>query len=137
MTSVQVSSFVSDSTALANDAPFIGGIVANGVLGDYYNFLFGATFLYLPVLILIALCSYPYALGSVFDLSALRASMLVLYPLGAGFIKVAVNVLGAKQFNPILHKDFIESYYVWVLRDHDVPSPAITPSTFEVQFMHA
>ncbi|KAL7550727.1 hypothetical protein ACHAWF_013962, partial [Thalassiosira exigua] len=113
MTSVQASSFVSGSTALANVAPFIGGIVADGVLGDYYNILFGATFLYLPGLLLIALCSYPYALGQTFDLSALRAGMLVLYPLGAGFIKAAVNVLGAKQFHPILQKDFIESYYVW------------------------
>jgi len=112
MTSVQASSFVGESSALAYTAPFIGGIVADGLFGDYLNILLGTTLLYLPGLILIALCSYPYVLGQEFNTTALHVGMLVLWPLGAGFIKSVVNVLGAKQYHPVLQREMVESYYI-------------------------
>jgi len=112
LTSVQASSFVGASSALAYTAPFIGGIMADGLFGDYLNIILGTSFLYLPGLILIALCSYPYLLGNEFNTAALRAGMLVLWPLGAGFIKSVVNVYGAKQFHPVLQREMIESYYI-------------------------
>lgn len=112
LTSVQASSFVGASSALAYTAPFIGGIFADGLFGDYVNILLGTSLLYLPGLILIALCSYPYVLGDEFNMAALRAGMLVLWPLGAGFIKSVVNVLGAKQFHPVLQSEMVESYYI-------------------------
>lgn len=112
LTSVQASSFVGASSALAYTAPFIGGIFADGLFGDYVNILLGTSLLYLPGLILIALCSYPYVLGNEFNMAALQAGMLVLWPLGAGFIKSVVNVLGAKQFHPVLQSEMVESYYI-------------------------
>jgi len=112
MTSVKASSFVGVSTAIAYTSPFLGGILADGLFGDYMNILVGVILLYLPGLILIALCSYPYLLGTSFNMNALNAGMLVLWPLGAGFIKSVVNVFGAKQFHPKLQSDLIESYYV-------------------------
>lgn len=112
LTSIQASSFVGASSALAYTAPFIGGIMADGLFGDYVNILLGASLLYLPGLILIALCSYPYVLGDEFNMAALRAGMLVLWPLGAGFIKSVVNVLGAKQYHPVLQSEMVESYYI-------------------------
>jgi len=112
MTSVDASSFVSGSVALGMTAPFIGGVLADGLFGDYFGIIFGTSCLYIPGLLIIALCSYPYLLGDSFDVNALRAGMLVLWPLGMGFIKSIVNVFGAKQYHPKLQSDLIESYYI-------------------------
>ena len=72
-------------------------------------FSIGAYFL---GLVLIALLAYPHLLGQTFPTAFVKVSMLFLYPLGAGAIKALVNVMGAQQFHPILHKDPIMSYYV-------------------------
>jgi len=112
LTEIQASSFVSSSVAIAYTAPFVGGIVADGILGDYWNIIFGTGFLYIPGLILIALCSYPYVLGNTYNMSVLKAGMLALYPIGAGFIKSVVNIFGAKQYHPRLQSGLISSYYV-------------------------
>jgi len=112
MTSVDASSFVSGSVALGMTAPFIGGVLADGVFGDFWGIIFGTSCLYIPGLLIIALCSYPYLLGNSFDVNALRAGMLVLWPLGMGFIKSIVNVFGAKQYHPKFQSSLIESYYI-------------------------
>jgi proton-dependent oligopeptide transporter, POT family len=90
----------------------VGGILADGLLGDYWGILLGTSLLYIPGLLLIALTSYPYLLGETFDYNTLVAGMLVLYPLGAGFIKSMVNVFGAKQYHPTLQQPMVERYYV-------------------------
>lgn len=112
MTSVQASSYVSGSTAIAYSMPFVGGVIADGFMGDYWTVVFGTSILYFPGLLLLALTTIPYLLGPAFSQSALTASMLVLYPMGAGFIKSVVNVFGAKQYHPVLQTDMIEAYYV-------------------------
>ena len=61
---------------------------------------------------LIALSTIPELLGQVFNASALRWGLLVLWPIGTGTVKACVNVFGAKQFHPILQSSLIESYYV-------------------------
>lgn len=112
MSAVDAADFVSSSAALTAFAPLIGGVLADGLLGDYWNIVAGTFLFYIPGLLLIALCSYPRVLGDDFDKHALYAGMLVLWPLGTGLIKSAVNVFGAKQFHPQLQSDLIESYYV-------------------------
>jgi len=112
MTSVQATSFVSATIGLAYSAPFVGGVLADGLLGDYWEIIFGIVFFYLPGLVLVALTTYPYLLGTTFNMKALNAGMLVLFPLGTGFIKSVVNVFGAKQYHPTLQSSLIETYYV-------------------------
>jgi len=111
-TSVQAASFVSASTAVAYTTPFIGALLADVVLGDYHAILWGATLLYLPGLLLVALTTVPHLLGEEFNRTVLRIAVLFLWPLGTGIVKSVVNVFGAKQFHPILQSSFIESYYV-------------------------
>lgn len=73
LTAVQASTFVSSSQVVAYTAPFVGGIVADGLIGDYWNIISGTVFLYIPGLVLIALASYPYVLGDTFNMGALKA----------------------------------------------------------------
>jgi dipeptide/tripeptide permease len=112
MTSVEATSYTSTSIALAYTSPFIGGIVADGFLGDFWSILVGVSCFYLPGLILISLTTFPYLLGETFPIGVLTAGMLALMPLGTGFIKSVVNVFGAKQYHPLLQAALVESYYV-------------------------
>jgi dipeptide/tripeptide permease len=112
MTSVQAASYVSAGTAIAYSVPFLAGIIADGFLGEYFTILFGTCIFYIPGLLIIALTTIPYLLGQTFNESALKAGILVLYPLGDGFIKSVVNVFGAKQYHPLLQSDKIQTYYV-------------------------
>lgn len=112
MTSVGASSFVSISTAVAYTMPFVGAILADSLLGDYWSILFGAVVLYLPGLILITLSSVPNLLGETFNFAALSFGLLIMWPTGTGIVKSIVNVFGAKQFHPLLQSSLIESYYV-------------------------
>ena len=86
--------------------------MADGFIGDYWNIIFGTGFLYIPGLVLIALVSYPYVLGDTYNMGVLKVGMLVLYPIGAGFIKSVVNIFGAKQYHPRLQSGLVSSYYV-------------------------
>jgi POT family proton-dependent oligopeptide transporter len=112
MTSVGASSYVSISTAVAYTMPFVGAVLADSILGDYWAVLFGAVFLYIPGLLLITLSSVPHLLGETFNKTALSLGLLVLWPTGTGVVKSIVNVFGAKQFHPLLQSSLIESYYV-------------------------
>jgi proton-dependent oligopeptide transporter, POT family len=111
-TSVEASSYVSLSTAVAYTTPFIGAILADTVLGDYAAIAVGSIFLYLPGLLLVALTTIPGLLGETFNHKALSTAVLLLWPLGTGIVKSVVNVFGAKQFHPLLQSSMIESYYV-------------------------
>jgi len=112
LTSVDASSFVAFSTAVAYTTPFIGAICADALWGDYLSILIGSTCLYLPGVLLVALTTVPHLLGEEFNMGALSASVLVLWPLGTGIVKSVVNVFGAKQFHPLLQSSMIEQYYV-------------------------
>lgn len=112
MEAVQASSYVSVSTAIAYTMPFVGALLADCYLGEYYTIAVGAILFYIPGLTLIALTTIPEFLGPTFNHSALRWGLLALWPIGTGSVKSVVNVFGAKQFHPILQSSLIESYYV-------------------------
>jgi dipeptide/tripeptide permease len=112
MASVEASSYVSVTTAIAYTAPFCGAMLADKVLGDYTSVLFGCLFLYLPGLVLIALTTVPGLLGEEFNNFALKLGLLFFWPVGTGIVKSIVNVFGAKQFHPLLQSSLIETYYV-------------------------
>jgi proton-dependent oligopeptide transporter, POT family len=112
MTSVEASSYVSISVAVAYTTPFLGAFLADSLLGDYYGLLVGAVVFYLPGLTLIALTTIPKFLGSEFNNAALAFGLIFLWPTGTGIVKSIVNVFGAKQFHPLLQSSLIESYYV-------------------------
>lgn len=112
MTTTKAQSYVSTSTAITYTSPFIGGLIADMLLGDYFTITTFALLFYIPGLILIALTASPGLLGDTFNTTALTVGLLVLYPLGAGGIKSIVNVFGAKQYHPVLQSAQVETYYV-------------------------
>jgi proton-dependent oligopeptide transporter, POT family len=112
-TSVTATSYVSGVASVASIVPFVGGIVADGYLGDYWTLLAGAGLFYLPGLLLITLTTVPFLLGSTFNYAALSTALLGLCPIGAGLVKTVTSVYGAKQFHPVLQSSMIESYYVY------------------------
>ena len=112
MTTVQASQFVSSSVAITYSMPFLGALIADTFIGNYATILLFSVASYMPGLLLIALTAVPYLLGETFNMSALTAALLVLYPMGAGAIKACVNVMGAQQYHPVLQKKMIEAYYV-------------------------
>ena len=112
MSSVEASSYVSVSVAIAYTAPFFGAILADSMLGDYASILIGSLCFYLPGLLMMALTTMPGLLGEEFNESALKLGLLFLWPIGTGIVKSILNVFGAKQYHPLLQSSLIESYYV-------------------------
>ena len=109
----KASSFQSSSLAISNLAPFIVAIVADGFLGDFRTLLVALVCFLIPGVALIGLTAYPDLLGSTFNLTTLRVGMLWLYPIGAGAADVCTDVLGGKQFHPLLQQDNLQSYFIW------------------------
>lgn len=112
MSAVQASSLVSGGSAVACAAPFLGGMLADAILGDYWCILLATMILYVPGLLLIALTTVPDLLGPKFYPISLIIGMLILFPLGAGILQSTISVFGAKQYHPVLQTSMIESYYV-------------------------
>ena len=112
MSAVKASSYVSISVAAAYTAPFIGAVLADALLGDYWSILVGSLVFYLPGLFLIAFTTIPGFLGKEFNTAALGTGLLFLWPTGTGIVKSVVNIFGAKQFHPLCQSSMIESYYV-------------------------
>jgi proton-dependent oligopeptide transporter, POT family len=115
MTAVGASSYVSVAIAMGYTAPFLGALLADSFIGDYWSIVVGCTCFYLPGLFLIVLTTIPHVLGSwedEFPTRLLALGLLVLWPIGTGIVKSVINVFGAKQFHPILQSRCIESYYV-------------------------
>ena len=112
LTGVDASSMTSLSTAIAYSSPFVGAILADAVLGDFLVIALGTSLLYIPGMILIALTTIPGLLGETFNMGALRAGLVILYPMGAGCIKAVVNIFGAKQFHPVLQSAMVSRYYI-------------------------
>mmetsp|Transcript_13069 Transcript_13069/g.21485 ORF Transcript_13069/g.21485 Transcript_13069/m.21485 type:complete len:737 (+) Transcript_13069:46-2256(+) len=114
MTSIQASSYVSISTAVAYTTPFLGAMLADNLLGEYTTIIMGCCLCYIPGLVLIALTTLPNTILGLmeFNVKAIQWGLLVLWPIGTGTVKACVNVFGAKQFHPILQSSLIERYYV-------------------------
>jgi hypothetical protein len=112
MTSVEASAFVGSSVAITYTMPFVGAIVADSLLGNFWTILLFSLVFYLPGLLLIALSSYPFLVSATFPITMVTWAMLGLYPMGAGAIKACVNVMGAQQYHPVLQKAQIERFYV-------------------------
>jgi proton-dependent oligopeptide transporter, POT family len=111
-TSVEASTMVSVSTAVAYTTPFLGAYLADSVFGDYRSILIGIVVFYLPGVALITATTIPYLLGDEFHTGWLIVGLTVLWPLGTGMIKSVVNVFGARQHHPILQSALVERYYV-------------------------
>jgi proton-dependent oligopeptide transporter, POT family len=119
-TSIEAASFVSMSTAMAFTTPFIGAVLADKVLGDYYTIVLGLLVFYLPGLLLLVLTTTGRQQFSDDDeyyqfprQRMLSIALLFLWPAGTGIIKSVVNVFGARQFHPILQSSLIESFYIY------------------------
>jgi POT family proton-dependent oligopeptide transporter len=92
MTAVIASSYTSTAIGIAYTSPFLGGIVADTILGDYWAIILGVSTLYIPGVILIAITTIPNMFGwDTFNRTALTMGMLFLMPMGTGFIKAIVN----------------------------------------------
>jgi proton-dependent oligopeptide transporter, POT family len=111
-TSVEASTLVSVSTAVAYTTPFLGAYLADSVLGDYRSILIGILAFYLPGVALITATTIPHLWGDEFHTAWLVVGLTVLWPLGTGMIKSVVNVFGARQHHPILQSALVERYYV-------------------------
>lgn len=59
MTDVRAASYTSASVGIAYTAPFLGGILADGLLGDFWCIILGVAVFYIPGLVLIALTTFP------------------------------------------------------------------------------
>jgi dipeptide/tripeptide permease len=114
MSSMEAASLVSLSTAVAYTVPFLGGILADGYLGDYKTILLGTVAFYLPGLFLISSSTAPnWWLGKdEFNVKAYKMALLFFWPIGTGIVKSVVNVFGARQYHPVLQRSMIESFYV-------------------------
>ena len=112
MDAIPASTYVSVSVAVAYTTPFLGAMLADSVLGDYWSILVGAMVFYLPGVFLIATTTIPQFLGHEFNKTALSFGLLFLWPVGTGIVKSVINVFGAKQHHPLLQSSLIEAYYV-------------------------
>lgn len=111
--SVTASSWTLTATAIAYSVPFLGAIIADGFIGTYWTIILFTSILYIPGLLLIALCAREEIWRSgVYPQKLMAASLMGLYAAGAGGIKSCVNVMGAQQFHPLLQKSLISDYYV-------------------------
>jgi proton-dependent oligopeptide transporter, POT family len=59
LTTVQAASYTSASVGIAYTAPFLGGILADGFLGEYWCIILGVAAFYIPGIFLIALTTFP------------------------------------------------------------------------------
>lgn len=105
--------FAATTAALVNTVPFIVGVGADCLLGDYWTLLIVLFAFFIPGSLLIFLSSWPYLLGDTFPFQVFKSGMLYLYPIGGGGIDTIVDIFAAKQFHPILQDDQIEKFYVW------------------------
>ena len=93
--------------------PFVVAIFADFVTGDYWIILLLLFGFFIPGVLIVFLCAWPYLLGDTFNVQLLRVGMQVLYPIGSGGIDTICDIFGAKQFHPIQHSDRLSSYFIW------------------------
>lgn len=93
--------------------PFVVAVFADFVTGDYWIILLLLFGFFIPGVLIVFLCAWPYLLGDTFNVQLLRVGMQVLYPIGSGGIDTICDIFGAKQFHPIQHSDRLGSYFIW------------------------
>ena len=76
MTPTEAGTITSFEFTIAFATPFLGGIVADGGLGNFWGIVLGTTLFYIPGLILQWLTTFPGALGSTFNTAAVKGAML-------------------------------------------------------------
>ncbi|KAL7522454.1 hypothetical protein ACHAWF_000304, partial [Thalassiosira exigua] len=114
LTSMDATSLISLSTAVAYTVPFAGGMLADAYLGDYKTILAGMATFYLPGLFLIASSTAPnWWLGTeAFNVATYKLALLLLWPVKTDTVKAVVNIFGARQYHPVLQRSMVESFYV-------------------------
>ena len=114
LSAVAASSDVSISIFVAYTSTFLGALLADSAIGDYWTIVGSLVLFYIPGLVLIALSTVPGLLvtGGGFNVPLLLFAFCILWPVGTGCIKSVVNVFGAKQFHPVLQRQFLQTYYI-------------------------
>jgi POT family proton-dependent oligopeptide transporter len=138
----KASRFVNLTNGIARSSALIGGIIADGFLGDFNTIIMAVTCLYLPGLLIIGLTTFPGLLGSDFNYTALESSLYVLVPIGMGFNKACMNAFGAKQLHSILQSSNLEQYFVYLYVANNVGSllgttviPVLAEINLEVAYL--
>jgi len=93
--------------ALGYTWPLLSAIFADGYFGVFPT-LVATAVIYMLALALITVAGSP----SLFSMWMIPTYFYVLYPAGFGGIKSLVNVFGANQFHPVIHKTSISRYYI-------------------------
>lgn len=106
--------FVATSTALVNTFPFVVGVAADCLIGDYWASIIVLLVFLVPGSLLIFLTSWPNLLGGgTFPFQVFKTGMIWLYPMGGGGVDTLVDIFAAKQFHPTLQDDQIEKFFIW------------------------
>ena len=111
--STKANAFIASTQGLNNSLPFIIALVADFFLGDYWVILLLLIVFFLPGSLIVTLCAWPYQLGDTFPMKLYRIGFQILLTIGNGGIDAIVDIFGAKQFHPVLHKDQLDAYFVW------------------------
>lgn len=107
-TDTTANSYISSFNAILYVTPLISASLADTILGVYITIL-SFSLVYLCGFVLLTISSIP----SVHQPWMIHTSLLVLIPLGGGGIKSCVNIMGAHQFHPEIHKSLITRYYTY------------------------
>jgi POT family proton-dependent oligopeptide transporter len=98
---------------LNNTIPFLVALVADFMIGDYWMMMILLIVFFLPGILVITLCAWPYQLGDTFPMHLYRVGFQILFTIGNGGIDTIVDIFGAKQFHPVIHTHLLDSYFVW------------------------
>ncbi|KAF4664592.1 hypothetical protein FOZ61_004940 [Perkinsus olseni] len=101
-------SYISDFQAIMYFTPLIGAAIADTLLGLYKTIIIFAA-IYMLGLLFVVLAAVP----SISQPWMVHLGLMTLIGLGSGGIKSCVNVMGAQQFHPELHKSDITRYYTY------------------------
>ena len=93
--------------------PFVIAVAADFATGDYWIIVLLLFGFFIPGLLIVFLCTWPYLLGETFNVQLLQVGMQVLYTIGAGGIDTICDIFGAKQFHPVNHSNRLGGYFVW------------------------
>ncbi|KAF4650955.1 hypothetical protein FOL47_000742 [Perkinsus chesapeaki] len=107
-TDTTANSYISAFNAILYVTPLFSAALADTILGVYLTII---------IFSLVYLCGFTLltisSIRSVHQAWMIHISLLVLIPLGGGGIKSCVNIMGAHQFHPELHKPLITRYYTY------------------------
>lgn len=112
--SSKASTFVASTLALVNTVPFVVGVAADCLIGDYWASIIVLIVFFVPGSLLIFLSSWPNLLGGgTFPFKVFKTGMIYLYPMGGGGVDTLLDIFAAKQYHPLLQDDQIEKFFIW------------------------